>query len=331
MDDSQRIAQKIISWIREYQKALNIKITAYKWPSTVGVNFFDCSVECVFMDRRLTGGATGLSEELALTKALAELTERAAMINSKQGTSNGFAAHTTKDRVKILARREIVERDSFFYHYLCQQSPNSINFKECLSTTAHCCHEFFDYNGVNFNLSELQSLTDEKVVLAVGDGLKSNNPFGLCIGLGCDETLELAAEKAFWECCRHLVVAVTDLNKRKSINLDSFNKIADPGPLEHMALAMDLDYAQEAMKWLKPRAREVPSQKNKSELQFSERFIDLPTPFDQLPYFVAQSKCEALQGLFFGNTIESKVNFKRFKKAEDIKWEIIKKFPHPLG
>ena len=171
----------------------------------MGFRFSDSSynIAAEIHGRKLLVTGEGHTKEQAVTKAVAELIERSALIefadaNPAVKTSNGWAAHSDLDIAKLNAIRELVERDSILKHWY-SGTPFEVVNTDSLPQTVK------SWVATELALSELPQL--EILISSIGFGptataiLKNNLGFGV-VGHCSRENIEESIDGAIEEACR---------------------------------------------------------------------------------------------------------------------------------
>ncbi|HPI40816.1 MAG TPA: YcaO-like family protein, partial [Pseudobdellovibrionaceae bacterium] len=100
----------------------NASVFEVRRPKGFRFNNFSYNIAADILGRNILVTGEGHTKEQAVTKAVAELIERSALIEVADAdpsvkTSNGWAAHSDFEVAKLNAIRELVERDTILKHW----------------------------------------------------------------------------------------------------------------------------------------------------------------------------------------------------------------------
>lgn len=199
-----KVSDSSDSWWLELPYPLD-DVRVYSSVRPIGFRFrpfaFNISAKLNGAEILVTGEAN--SNELAITKAVAELVERCELINfanktQKVNTSNGWAAHSDPRFAHYNAIRELVERDSVLKHWYSQTpfkvlTCDSLPLK--LKSWVHRELSQSEFPQLRVLVSELGLGPSVSAILSNCDG------FGVA-GHCSKESLEESIEGAIEEACR---------------------------------------------------------------------------------------------------------------------------------
>lgn len=208
-------------------------VTVFEVHRPKGFRFKNSSynISAEVLGRKLLVSGEGSTKEQAVTKAVAELVERSALIefadvNPDVKTSNGWAAHFDLDIAKINAIRELVERDSILKHWY-SKTPFEVVETDSLPLTVKM------WIATELATSEFPQL--EILISSIGLGptvtaiLKNKLGFGV-VGHCSRESIEASIDGAIEEACRmaHHFLMRSYLEDCKAMNLQISKKV-NPG------------------------------------------------------------------------------------------------------
>ncbi len=334
--------QKTVAWALHEAPRLRLEVTGHKWVDNWLPGFIDFGVSIDLGTGPIVGRAVKSSEEEAFGAALSEAIEGFLKRELNLPTSSGLACHADESSARIAATREFIERDSFLCHYLTKTPP-----------------EYFDASNLSigdvpflalqeklarFKVKMALFLLDARpfdghVMMCAAFGEGPENPFELIIGLGCNETVQAASEKAVLECLKN-VAAQLEGNGAKPIGLSVFSSLSEYGPSDHYRLGLDRDSSQ-LLTWLTGRRKKANEQKAPRREEGSRPFyrieteiIDIDHPaLAHAPLCVARAYSDEMQPLFFGPTTRNAVNLERLSQflGRSLAFDELEPFPHIFG
>lgn len=235
-------SNELAAWLLQNADALDLRATSFTWPSEWGlIAHFDYEVSIDLRGIRYAGRATARGEELAFIKAGAEALERAYCAGHDL-KSNGVAAHVNEADAILHARREALERDAFYCHYLTKTAFTPIDSAAFARLTSMYPLIFakLDEFGVSLRFYDMRTIGEASIV-CVAEGLHSSSPWGGVIGLSSKTDFFDAAESALLECLRNTVMTIAD-PARETLSLSEFKALSQVGPHDRRKLALDLDF-----------------------------------------------------------------------------------------
>lgn len=318
---------EVTLWLLKNITRLKIKIEQLTWIDRVVPGYTDVHVYLEHKGISWSGWGFGDSEDLALTKALAEAIERIVMQESDLATTNGLAAHSTLEKAKEAARGELIERDLFLCHYHTKtplrQAPKETESAKVLKTA----RAWFSEQGITLHVRGL----DGGGVVVIADGRQAAKPFGLTFGAGCKGSSEASLTSALLECtriCYRLMMKDTAI---KSHSLDEFKKRERVGFENHGGLARDLDFAN-TIAWLFEKDGE-----SVKELENDPSIIVKEVPFREKDFEncglkFAHAASPMRQNLYLGWPTPEKMNLPRLSQfaGRNLEFKDLLELPHPF-
>jgi len=333
MENSKR---KLENWLFENAQKLDLKVVNYTWPRFFNLNYFDISVSMVYNKKKFIGRGTAPNERDALLKASVECIERI-FCSFNKTSSNGVAAHYSKNTAKKNAMNELLERDSFFCSYLTMAKRNLIStdiflkLREILESKYKISIQYFD----------ISAYQNPKTILAVAVGNEFVQPFGLCIGLGTNADLDQAIQSASFEIIRNITALIFD-KKTKNIFQTKTPlapikyKVSTPvTPEGHMKYINDISNLHLFLNWLQDTSPQLHSpfiRASMPKIQYGQLLA--PKLFNKCPLYIYKAKAMNLfQEAYWGKTTIRKINLKRIQEYAgcDVKFDDLNLNIHPLG
>ena len=219
---------------------LNLQVSQLAWPNLLGFEVFDYEVSIVIDGKLSTGRGVDEIESLALDKAIGEAFERSlAERLPVERRGGGFAVHPERELAIKAARLELIERDSFYCHFLTSTPFKKIeNWQEqaIARPLVRLCRE----RGLLLNAVSLATPIGVNCVLVTAQGREAKfKRFGLRLGFGCtDTTIEAALKKAILEVMPNLSAAVLN-DQHDSLSMTEFAKLKDVEPIHHQRWALN--------------------------------------------------------------------------------------------
>lgn len=220
-----------IQWWRNLPFNLrNVKITEGFRPIGFRFSEYIFNIEAEINEKKLIVCGEGNAPEVAMTKAIGELIERAALVNypstSKNRTSNGWAAHEDIASCKSAAILELVERDAVLVHWYMAKPLLKLD----LNTLPQILYRWM-IDELSFSeFPQLQILISTE---GIGPSVTCifMNEKGLGVsGHSTKSTLLESIASAIAETCRAAHLAIRNEFWNDSLNLQSSKAIKiDPG------------------------------------------------------------------------------------------------------
>ncbi len=326
MDDGKRI----ITWFLNKKKCLNLKIKSYDWCTDFLPGYFDYSVEINFENESYTGRGTANSEELALTKAMAETIERTLIKFNKLDTSNGVAVHFDQELAKNSAKNELLERDSFFCHFLTHTPYSEIDSKLLPQQISDCLQKLLLKN-VTVKFYRMQTANGQPGIVCRSSGARYKSTFGSVVGLGSHAILENALYSAFYECVRSTIGYMYQNEQIKHQAKEVFLSKQKHNILDHIHLSLDLNYAH-SLDYMFQNESLLFSE-NLQNLSIEYQPLEMPELFRDVGLHAVIANNINLQNLFFGKSELKNINLSRLERfaGRALTQADINFTPHPLG
>ncbi|MFT6631934.1 MAG: hypothetical protein ACJAS4_001895 [Bacteriovoracaceae bacterium] len=294
---------------------LGLKVQKLSWGEEFLGGLFDFRVKTNLFGEETIGIGIDQNEEVAFLKAFSESVERA-YCKKNNIRSHGVSAHWCKESAKENSLCELIERDMFLCHFLTGKGAKRVENSDIQEVNAGLSSK-----GCRLKVFQLSTLNNYNVFVTIGE----NGALGNIIGLGASIDSESALKKSMIECLFRLIAEAgrssSDLNK------DVEN------PIEHYLYHLE-----------SPRLVNSMLLKNSS---FSSKVINKSADIDVeweelgnlneiipgLKLCVLRGRTKSLQGMYYGNTSEQKVNFSRLKEffGELLTFDDLETMVHPVG
>lgn len=304
----------LTDWLILHSDALELEVNHFTWTKEWLPRYTDVSISLRWKGNSFIGRSLALNEEESLVKAGAEALERLAQAQNEIPTSNGMAAHFSREAAHEGGLRELVERDRFLCHFLT--STPFLSFDEkILDDDLRAVIARLAKLGVRLEIREMRRLNEFFSVACAAFGENFERPFGMVAGFGCDKDLKNAAQRAFLECIRHVLPLVEEGDA--PLTLEEFSRVPYPGPEEHYRLALHLDLAREHRNLFVPEAGSSALKAENFPLPTEVKELSLELPGDLPGFLVVQVSSKDLQPFYFGVPKEEDINreaLRRFSK-----------------
>lgn len=308
----------MLTWFLNNSSDLNLKVHRYHGVKHFLSRAFDYLVTLEISGDEIWGRGVNEDETSALEMACAEAVEHATLVyQQKRGreyTSNGIAAHLNAEEAKQGAIGELIERDSFFSHYLTEVPFREIPLPPCLWDTK----DILEAEGISFRIAKMNSPANWHSVIAACFCKSSHKQFGVFIGTATKRSLDQAIAKA----SKEAIIFVSEfLGSSRPIGA------VNQGPLFHYKLATRQDSANRIQKLFENTDRfsnEINIEKITTET------LALHPAFEGCPVTVVRASSPDAQQLFFGETRPEHINFKRLSQflGKEVRWEDVNKTTH---
>lgn len=227
----------LAEWLFEQKDRIAFQATEYTWVEDYAPEYSDFGV---VLGEGVVGRAIDKDPDLSLTKAIAEAVERATCIHNGLVRSAGVAAHTDRESAFQNARRELIERIAFDFHF-----SRRLPFKSVKPKTSEAIRAVSDFSklGMEISFYELIAPMGLKVVCVLVEGKKYSRPFGGIFGFGCNESAATSEIAALFEALRNAAFYTRDLSI-SDLSIAEFQKINEPEFFDRFRLALNREYLQ---------------------------------------------------------------------------------------
>lgn len=308
------------NWINEYNQSFGFEYVLYDWTRRLSYNAYDIQCSFVRNGKSYLGRGTESKKDLAIIKSTAEMLERFFLDQLDEAdSSNGVAVHTDVKLAEISALCELLERDSFFCHFLTKTPfteieissfPDSSLLKDIIS--------LLEFHGAEIRIGQMR--TDPRfcsVVCAIY-GLSAKTPFGMTLGTSVKLTVEEAIESALIEAARSAIAYLLNpellTTEKLSMDNHSFSR-----PEDHLRLGLNTDYAVQFREiFFRPNFGQLES--SGSEIDFETISVSSfkPELFDgsfcmSPPIFLSRASSDSLIKLFFGEFVADETKLNRLR------------------
>ncbi len=314
--------QKLKSWILSAAASKSIRVEQGTWISEFFPTFADISATTNINGEEIAGSAFGENEDLALTKAIAEMLERAIIREHAFPNSNGTAAHITAEAAAIHATQELQERDLFLCHFLTRTPFAAISQP---GRKTHMFTQWLQHHKVKLSLYELGSTG----ALCLIDGRSAAKPFGFIISTSLNETRDEATLSTVLSAGRRAHRILTQNQPLQSLTLNEFSKIDRPNFQHHGQLALNIDYANSIAYLF---ANGSPAGAQPQVNPEIETLMSKKPLLADCPLVVTRATSPDVQNLFIGAPTPEKVNLQRLSSfaGRPLNHEALNPLPHPF-
>ncbi|MFN7453586.1 MAG: YcaO-like family protein [Pseudobdellovibrionaceae bacterium] len=323
-------------WAQSFAKAHRVEI--YEVPIHASLReimpFHTYSVHFKYKGADIWASGSGSTKEEAILKALVESCERAAgLVFFPLTDSNGNACHFSKALAVLGAKREALERDAFFSHFLLREpfipikAPWAVKADNVRAAKkAKVKIEFFLMNCADSSL---------KAVLCAASGWSKNGK-AMALGAACDATVTSASRKSYQEAMKNFNGIRLGVVKpmSESERLRRLRRQFGFGPEAHLQLGADEKFVREFSKnYLRfkgPRSKK----KLGFTVQWKIQSHDLRgTDFQDSGLCLVRAESPDLQSTFWSYPSPHRVNFPRLARwsknlrVKDLPWDKLHLFP----
>jgi hypothetical protein len=228
----------INKWVLKNARSAGISIEHATWTREVLPEITDILVSIQYNGESIHGWGADRQEELALTKAFAEATERVVVHEQKMTNSNGLAAHTDPTLACELAVNELQERDLFLCHYLTRTPFVRIFSPENKYPELEA---WLVMGGIKQNFFHLGN----QGIVYLLDGRSAQIPFGFIISISRKNSAAEATDSAVISASRTAHRLYSKHRTLQTLTLNEFRKIKHPSFSHHGELALDVDFANQ--------------------------------------------------------------------------------------
>lgn len=310
-----------IDWINEFNVALGLEYTLFDWTKELSIDAHD--IQCSFSKNGKTysGRGTDLSKELAIIRSTAEMLERFFLDQLHDAdSSNGVAVHTESKLAELSALFELLERDSFFCHFLTKTPFEEITLSMgSQSALSERILSLLKSKDAEICIAKMRTDPRFSSVVCAIFGLESQVPFGMTLGTSVKLTVEEAIDAALIESARSAIAYLSNPHHLRDLKVEKklfhFSR-----PEDHLILGLNTDYARDF--------KETFFRKNMLESVATDQGIE----FDKIsissfktelfdssiamnpPLFLARASSSSLMNLFFGAFESSEGKIKRLSR-----------------
>ncbi|USN48522.1 MAG: YcaO-like family protein [Pseudobdellovibrionaceae bacterium] len=307
-------------WVLSHADDLNLKVQEATWTKDWVPGYYSLHSNIKIGSQNILGHGLAKSQDLAFVKSAAEAIERAYCIENGIHT-NGVAAFTDIEGAKTHAANELKERDAFLCHYLT-------NFPFVRKLEIHSFDlaiEKLKENNIKITALQMKTPPNENGVVCLATPINNNHNFSSIIGLGYSDNLQCSLDKAFLECLESTVAYIYE-GKNENIETNTLTT-----PLDHKKLFLTPKYKNDILELIE-NVNPDKTPISEFDTQFNEMKSDNPL-FQDLPLVVMRSISNESQPMFYGETHEDKINFRRLKQFtnQNVENEKINPTPHCIG
>lgn len=327
-----------IDWINEFSQKLGLEYSTFEWTRELDDELYD--VQCRFggTEKTLAGRGTDHNKTSAIVKATAECLERYFLDQlTEADSSNGVAIHTERQAAELNALCELLERDSFFCHFLTKSPFDSVGESK-VRESALCSSilNLLSSKGAEIRFGQMRTDSRFSGVVCAIFGTHSANGFGMTLGTSVKRTLEESIESALLESARSAVGYLS----MESNELSALRKSAGwvcVTPEHHLLVGLDPSYAE---KFKREFFVNTAVYFEKSELDLGSVSISsfMPILNDDSaamnpPLYLSRASSNDLLNLYFGEFVANEKNLVRLRKflGRDVSPDDINKDVHPFG
>lgn len=317
----------VLAWAFAHRREIGLRVEEITLTSQWLSEFSDYKVILEF-DGLHEGRGTTRSAYKALEIAFTEAFEQRIVRKSGLCSGNGVAAHPCLQKARELARKELIERDLFLCHYLTQVplTPLLVQVPFQKRLDAAC---------VFLRVFKTRSVMDIEVVVSIADGSRAKPaPFGAIIGLGADEDVGQAAQKACIECLRN-VIFLLGRDRHPELSAAELKRLPKPKAKDQLHWSF-CPASTAGISSIVDSSFAPSFTAGKEKLPGSYEYHLLHSRDEKgstPPLFVVQCVNPMLQNLFFGYSTQDKLNMQRLSRfcGRTVEMKDINLHPHPLG
>lgn len=223
---------------------IDLQVTELEWPKLFNLPVFDFEVSINLNGHRHIGRGTALEKSQAIDSAIGEAFERSVSQDSQVESYGGIAVHLTEEHARAAAVAELIERDTFFAHFLTSTPfASKVDIASALPALGNEFVKLCEKNNILIDSYKMTAPLPFHAVIVIARGIKFKKPFGIRIGLGCtNESLSMAVEKATLELMRMIADILLNENLATMDSQTLMNEIY-PNPQSHIQWALHPDSA----------------------------------------------------------------------------------------
>lgn len=304
-------------WINEFESKIGFEYSSFDWIKKLPTDAYDIQCSFVRNGKHYVGRGTEENRDLAIIKATAEMLERLFLDQIIEAdSSNGVAVHTDVKTAEVSALCELLERDSFFCHYLTKTPFKEIDISSFPNPPLlQGIFKLLRSHGAEIRIGQMCTDSRFSSVVCAIFGLSVESPFGMALGTSVKLTVAEALESALIEAARSAIAYLLNpqlLTPEKDSNANpTFS-----GPEDHLRVGLNIDYAIQFRELFFENHLDQ-FESLGSEINFEMVSISSfkPELFDgpicmSPPIFMARASSNSLINLFFGEFIpnESRLN-----------------------
>ena len=319
---------KFKTWLFENRRELKLKAFVNIWVKDWLPGHEDVRVKLEIKGKTFEGRGISTDQDSSFLIAGAEAVERA-YCEDLGINSNGVALHTDKEKAKLNARCELIERDSFLCHFLTKTPFARVVLPSQFNIDFKAITQKLKKQGVEIVLKRA-IYSQPQVVFCMARKIHRPHSFNCVLGLGSSYDIKVALRKAMAECLSNLIW-ILHHHHRKTESVKEFKSKSHYHSIDHQKIYYG-DNSELNLDW-------IFNGKYSNELLEMDEEIELSTLkartpiLREAPVSVVRAKGENLQNIFYGPTALKKINFNRLEKFTNSKVDKnrINWMPHPIG
>jgi hypothetical protein len=329
---------KFIDWINDYSEKLGLEYSQFDWTQELDAELYDIQCSSKSNGKIVTGRGTDKDKDTAIVKATAEVLERYFLNRlTEADSSNGVAIHTERQFAELSALFELLERDSFFCHFLTKTPFDSID--STIINEASLCRSILDLlesKGAEVRFGKMKTDYRFSAVVCAIFGTHSANGFGMTLGTSVKQTLKEGILSALLESARS-AVGYLSLTSEELTTLRSADNAACSTPEHHLLVGLEPNYSER----FKREFFDTPAVAfEKSELDLDDvsissfmPLIDEDSNAINPPLYLSRASSKSLLNLYFGEFVADDHNLKRLSVflGREILRDEINRGVHPFG
>ncbi len=295
---------QFIEWINKNSTSLGLVFTKFSWTEELSTELYDIECNLKIDGREIISRGTDSDFTTATMKATAEALERAFLQQIDEAeTSNGIAVHYNREQAELSAICELLERDSFFCHFLSSTPFIEIPHHELPNCkVSKSIIDFLHSKGAEIRFGYLSTDSRLSGVVCAIFGLDLPNPFGMTLGTSVKKSFDDAVRSALIESSRSAASYFTQLGQ--PLTLNEFYKRQRPfGPFDHALLGTITDYARDFRKRFfecrNNTPKYIPTDLQEIQITTFEPVFFGSTQIENPPIFMARASSTALLNLYF--------------------------------
>lgn len=317
---------RLKDWLNSQIDTIDVSFTELNWPLKYQIPLYDFACNLSIEDKIFHGRGTSAFMDEAIIKSFVESCERFSLKKNGLKNSNGVAFHENHELAKTSALNELIERDSFFCHYLTKTPFRILNVSEISKSKANLWRKNFSKLGIDFIFAKMHSPDTYHSTITAAFGANCSKPWGLIFGTACSNDLTYSIEKSFIEASRAIAEKI-ETGLPEHISAENFPIQNESLVHNHYRLSLDMEYSKKFrdLYFSDLHYKCVPANPR------SVKYNSLNIEFDALkgiPIAGAHAFSEEFQSVFFGID-QTNINFNRLKVFRPDSF-ILQDLPHPF-
>ena len=272
------------------------------------------------------GSGASFSPKLAFRKAWSEFVERDVFLSIVkkvgQDTSNGFAAHSDEKLAYQNSIFELIERDVFLTSWLANKKAKTIRIAKTFRNFSVISKlQTLKRLGISAKFGTFGTVNGIEVGVSTIEG-----PRGISLATAANHNRKDLLAKLVEEALKQAFSWHLDKRIQYTEALDASDLV-----FSHMTMYFNT-FPENPLRNLIQDGAEIFHEKDGPSIE-TQDVTSVSRYAQDTQLFVKYSRSDDLQKLWFGPTVEKKVNFERLKKrfGSEVTFADINTLPHPLA